>query len=564
MEYLILTLFLCLGVILILAVKIGEQKKQEAWMANKIRESFGTMNEKEEQQDRKNAVRGYFSRHQDTFYIDDITWNDLEMDRIFSKMDITQSSAGQEYLYYLLRTPSFSQEELALREKLVCFWQREENIRTKVQMLFWKLGRTRKYSVYDYLEFLDTLGMRSNKKHYLCWLMLAAALGSFFIKAQLGLMALFCVIVWNIYVYLKEKRIIEPYLVCFGYVFKAINTAQKLTELSEIRKEALFTDDTEKLKSLISRFGGLKKSGHFGMHAMGDGSNPMQIMADYVNMMLHLDLIGFNTMLKQLRSHTDDIDALFSILGKMEALIAAASFRAALPEWCVPRLYEGNESCVSLELEQLYHPLICNPVKNDIRTKNGVLVTGSNASGKSTFLKAAAINAIFAQTIHTCAAASYCSCFFRVLSSMALRDDLKSSESYYIVEIKSLKRILDCIRTEGAPVLCFVDEVLRGTNTVERIAASTQILKSLHGEGVLCFAATHDIELTELLEQEYDNYHFQEQVNNGDIYFPYELMPGRAQTRNAIRLLSIMGYDENITLKADRLAAHFLEKGSWL
>jgi DNA mismatch repair ATPase MutS len=79
---------------------------------------------------------------------------------------------------------------------------------------------------------------------------------------------------------------------------------------------------------------------------------------------------------------------------------------------------------------------------------------------------------------------------------MSLRDDLQGGDSYYVVEIKALKRILTAAKEPGRPVLCFVDEVLRGTNTVERIAASTQILKSFDGRAVLCFAATHDIELT--------------------------------------------------------------------
>ena len=86
-------------------------------------------------------------------------------------------------------------------------------------------------------------------------------------------------------------------------------------------------------------------------------------------------------------------------------------------------------------------------------------------------------------------------------------------------------------------MLCFVDEVLRGTNTVERIAASTQILKSLHKPGVCCFAATHDVELTGLLEAEYDNYHFEEQIADGDISFPYLLMPGRATSRLKKRMI---------------------------
>ena len=146
---------------------------------------------------------------------------------------------------------------------------------------------------------------------------------------------------------------------------------------------------------------------------------------------------------------------------------------------------------------------------------------------------------------------------------MALRDDLDSQESYYIVEIKSLKRILNATN-QGGPILCFIDEVLRGTNTVERIAASAQILKSLAGNNVLCFAATHDIELTQMLEADYDNYHFQEEIVENDILFDYILYPGRATSRNAIRLLGMIGYDEEIIRRADATAEEFLKSGEWI
>ena len=73
------------------------------------------------------------------------------------------------------------------------------------------------------------------------------------------------------------------------------------------------------------------------------------------------------------------------------------------------------------------------------------------------------------------------------------------------MEIKTLKRLLDAASKEGHPVLMFVDEVLRGTNTVERIAASSEILKSIRTDKALVFAATHDVELTTLLRGKYDN-----------------------------------------------------------
>lgn len=174
-----------------------------------------------------------------------------------------------------------------------------------------------------------------------------------------------------------------------------------------------------------------------------------------------------------------------------------------------------------------------------------------------------AINSILAQTIYTCAAKKYSANYYRTYSSMALRDDLSNGESYYIVEIKALKRILDAVPNSDTSLLCFVDEVLRGTNTVERIAASAQILKCLAQKNVQCFAATHDIELTHLLEGIYNNYHFEEDVKNGDIIFSYHLMDGRAHTRNAIKLLEIIGFSKDIISSADNMAADFLNSGEW-
>ena len=147
---------------------------------------------------------------------------------------------------------------------------------------------------------------------------------------------------------------------------------------------------------------------------------------------------------------------------------------------------------------------------------------------------------------------------------MSLRDSLESGESYYMVEIKAIKRIVDAALLESPnPLLCFVEEVLRGTNTVERIAASVQILKKLSKSGVYCFAATHDTELTHLLDREYDNCHFEEEVRDGDVLFSYRLLKGRAHTRNAIRLLEIIGFSEDIIKQADEMEGSFLRTGEW-
>ena len=199
---------------------------------------------------------------------------------------------------------------------------------------------------------------------------------------------------------------------------------------------------------------------------------------------------------------------------------------------------------------------------NDFTAGGPLLITGSNASGKSTYLKAVAWNAVLAQTICTCTAERYAASVFRIYTSMALQDDLGAGESYYIVETRSLKRILDAA-AEGGAVLCAVDEVLRGTNTVERIAASSTVLEALADAGALCIAATHDIELCGMLAPRFSMYHFEEQIQEDQMVFDYQLRPGPASTRNAIRLLKLMGFADQVVEKAQRRADRYFQDGIW-
>lgn len=257
--------------------------------------------------------------------------------------------------------------------------------------------------------------------------------------------------------------------------------------------------------------------------------------------------------------YNEDLRVIYETLGLLDSLVAVASFRESLNYWCVPDLEGDSRKLVS---KKAYHPLIKDPVPNSLETDKSLLITGSNASGKSTFIKTTAINALLAQSICTCLAEEYSTCLFKVFSSMALRDDLMSSESYYIAEIKSLKRIFDHLEN-NLPCLCFIDEVLRGTNTIERIAASSQVLFSLSQSNCLCITATHDIELTRMLEDNFINYHFQEQITDEGITFDYKLYPGRSHTRNAIKLLKFIGYDESIVTSAEDRAQKFLAEGKW-
>ncbi|HPA61254.1 MAG TPA: DNA mismatch repair protein MutS, partial [Clostridia bacterium] len=227
------------------------------------------------------------------------------------------------------------------------------------------------------------------------------------------------------------------------------------------------------------------------------------------------------------------------------------------PVLCKARFHQQ----AGVEAAGLTHPLIPDAVPNDLSWQQNLLISGSNASGKSTFIKAVAVNLILAQSLGLCFAQSFALRRGRVMSAMAVRDNLLAGESYFIVEIKSLKRILDAM--DSGAVYCFIDEILRGTNTVERIAASSAVLESLSGRDSLCMAATHDIELTRLLADSYENRHFAETVDGSGLRFDYKIKPGPTRTRNAIRLLAQMGYPPQVIQAARRRAEAFERTGAW-
>lgn len=559
MEYIIFAVAMAAFLLFVAIKGLLDARKARKKFITWLRENYGTLPERKYKPEEFTSCEKYFRRNPADGQIDDITWNDLNLDEVYKSMNYTYSSAGDEYLYYLLRTPCFSEEELQKRERLIVYFREHQEERIRLQVIFSLLGRTGRYSIYDYLENLDILGKRSNLKYWLVNLLFLLAVGLCFVKPSYGLLALGILSVRNMIVYFKEKEEIEPYIISFAYIMRLLKTTDQIIQQTAPE----YQEEINRLKTARKEFFHFK-SGSFWLMSpgrMSGSGNPLDILLDYCRMVFHIDLIKFNSMLGEVRKHTKDIDTLISVMGYLETMIAIGAYRESKKNgYCVPELKSGK---AILRTEQIYHPLIAEPVKNSISAEKGILLTGSNASGKSTFLKTIALNAIFAQTIHTCLAKDYTSGFFKILSSMALRDNLYEGESYYIVEIKSIKRILDVASSSELPILCFVDEVLRGTNTVERIAAATQILKGLAGRNVMCFAATHDIELTQLLAKDYENYHFEEEVENNDVHFSYQLFAGKATTRNAIKLLKVMGYREEIIEQAEEMAENFMKNGVW-
>ena len=547
-----------LGVIFLffLVQTIIGRKRNKLLMKIKIENQWGKAPEREYSLEEIDKISKYFKNtNKLDDYVDDITWNDLDMDAIYTLINNTKSSVGEEVLYKLLRHLEFDKQTLIKRDEIIDFFQKNKEKAFDLEKEYLKIGYTGKISFYEYIFRLKDVGNGRPLFHTILPIILLINIILMFFKPQVVIFSLILFIVINVVLYYKFKAKISPYYICFSYLVKLLDCSWKISKkeisiLDDYNK--IFIDKNKKLSSLkkgIIMLGGNNVSGSL-----------VDIIMDYIRILFHIDIIKFNQMLKKAIENIDDVDELYEALGEVEAYISIASFRELMPYFTKPEIDVGLKR--TLNFTEIYHPLIENPVSNSLETYKGILLTGSNASGKSTFLKTVAINAIFAQTIYMCMAKNYKSSFFNIYSSMSLRDDLEKSESYYIVEIKSLKRILDHSK-ENKNILCFIDEVLRGTNTIERIAASSHILKSLDKENVMCFAATHDIELTYILDKIYNNYHFSEEITNNDIFFSYKLYKDRATTRNAIKLLGIIGYDEEVIKSAELSSKRFEEQGVW-
>lgn len=534
-----------------------EKGKRRKLFLERMMASWGKIPQREYSYDELEHISQFFrKREKEGFYVDDITWNDLDMDRIFALINQSISPIGDEYLYEILRKPVFEEEELKERQRLLEFFSEKEMERHKVQALLAGIRKPGNVSVYEAVSVTKEVEIQGKGfQIVMC--------GAFFLSllffAAMPSPGIFCflgICILNIITYFMRKQDIDLYLTSFRCVIQLLE-AQKNLEKLKIPELASYMEEGKRCRKELRTF---QKGSFLVLEQSSTGGGMEGLIMDYIRMLTHIDLIKFSTMMKAMQEHQEEILGLMKIFGYLDAMISIASFRVSLPYYSIPELEMAGKAY--LKVENLYHPLLSRPVANSIEAENGILVTGSNASGKSTFLKNIAVNTILAQTIYTVTASEYQAPYFKVMTSMALRDDLERGESYFIVEIRSLKRILDETEKEGC-LLCIIDEVLRGTNTIERIGASSRILAGLDREHVLPFAATHDIELSYILEDLYENYHFEEEVKEHEVVFNYLLKKGRVTTRNAIRLLEMTGYPENLSEEAKKAVADFEETGIW-
>ena len=259
----------------------------------------------------------------------------------------------------------------------------------------------------------------------------------------------------------------------------------------------------------------------------------------------------------------------FEALGALEALASLAALRDEYPAWARAEWFDAVDP-PRLVAQQIGHPLLPDDqrVTNDVAIGppgTVLLVTGSNMSGKSTMLRSVGLNAMLAAAgAPVCAAALQLSSL-ELATSIRVRDSVREGVSFYMAELHRLRSVVQHARELRARprervVMYLLDEILQGTNSLERQIAVTRVLGHLIGAGAIGAISTHDLDLADdpLLQQVAQTVHFRETIErqadgSETMTFDYRMRPGVTPTTNALRLLEIVGLgEENEGMKEGR------------
>jgi hypothetical protein len=264
-----------------------------------------------------------------------------------------------------------------------------------------------------------------------------------------------------------------------------------------------------------------------------------------LNLLFFADIHFCLALEKWKREHASRIPGWFAAMAEFEALASLANMAFNNPGWVYPKV---TEDYFVFRAEEMGHPLIPSGrrISNSFVTEGAgkaIIVTGSNMSGKSTFLRTCGVNAVLAFAGAPVCASAFTVSHVRLHSSMRIADSLEENISSFYAELRRLRAII--VGAESDPkVFLLLDEILRGTNSDDRYTGSVALIKQLTGYGAVAMVATHDLRLAGLekeLTQSIENYHFDVKVNDEELFFDYRLTPGICSSFNASLLMKKMG-----------------------
>ena len=474
--------------------------------------------------------------------LSDKTCNDLDFDELFMFVDRTNSRIGQQYLYNKLRRIPLINIQQDNNEKIIGEFIKNDDFRLGIQS---QLNKLKEFNVYYLTSLFQDKFLKPPRWFFIIPVLSFTSILSLiflFFNLQFAFV-LFTVVIINLLIHYWNKKNMDQYLSSLPQLLNLNSVACKL-----------FTDPhlvvlNPKLFKSIKIVNKIRNRMTFFMlesNLQGEFQALFWMFLEFIKILFLFEPILLFSVLKRLEDKRSEVEELFEFVGQVDSLNSIASLRAGVNNYCIPEI----QSEKIIITEKIYHPLIIDCIDNNICVKNkSILLTGSNMSGKTSFIRTLGINVITGLTLNTCFAKQLTMPRMQVFSAIRISDDLMNDKSYYFEEVLTIKEMINESKSKIIN-LFLLDELFKGTNTIERISAGKAVLSSLCENGNIVFVSTHDIELADLLFDEYELYHFSEKIDNNTIDFDYKLKDGKLKNRNAIKILQINNYPEKIINEA--------------
>ena len=385
---------------------------------------------------------------------------------------------------------------------------------------------------------------------YVKWLpfiIIPLLIGSFFFTKTIIVVALLVLV--NLFIVQVTGSVVEKTEVLVGKTGLALSKyAEAIKAVENEQWESALCDDL----ALILR-GGDGKSMALKIKELAKHVSLLELCgAAFIGFLLKSTLLlnvrQYLAIEKWRQLNHQRIAEIFDVIASFEALVSLSSLHSNYPEWCFPSI---TDDCnYTYNVKGAGHPLIAKEsrVTNDYTLNNTLkidIITGSNMAGKSTFLRTLGINAVLALCgAPVCAQEMTISCM-TLFTYMRIKDSLNESTSTFKAELDRLRLLLDTLKQESK-VFFLIDEMLRGTNSVDKYRGSKAIIEKLISQQSVGAVATHDLQIAELEVKYPDyirNFYFDIQVVNEEMLFDYKLKAGECKTFNASLLLKKLGIE---------------------
>jgi len=504
-------------------------------------------------------IKTYLNADKGWDRLPDVTAEDIDLKSVFNYIDRTSSKPGKQYLYKKLHFPETNREKLLELDAKVEAINKDRPNRELIELQLSKLNNTYAYYIADL--FLKThesmfVPIMNFYIRFVPLVIVALVVSLVVYPNPISVLLLLFFVGYNVVLHYANKKKISAYTNSLPQLLIMHNVAVWLVKHSGL-------DDNEPVKNSLKNLLGLKRSLsiiNLESKLINGAGDLSYAVFQLIKTLFLLEPRIYASSIKHIEKYREDIELVYQYIAEIDMLVAIQSVREGLPYYSKPQFIATD---AQMNITDLYHPLIDKCVTNSLYTRadKGALITGSNMSGKTTFIKAIAVNTLLAQTLFTSCTREYKAPFLKIQTSIKTSDSIEEQKSYFQAQAQSILTIMSrSNEVEQVKSLVIIDEIFRGTNTIERIAAAKSVLSYITANQNFVFVSTHDLELAELLDEDFAIYSFEDSKSGAVLVFDYKLKEGLLKSRNGIAILESMGYPDSVIEDANIVSERMMLK----